>query len=320
MKFETRLELIIGIVVVLVVGGWIGIKLTRKAPEPAPSAPAEPTPEPTPAAIEPTPQPEPAAPVQPEPAPTPEPTAAQTEIAEGLAQAKSLLNAEKAYEARKALTDLILVAQEGAQREEIKRLLDTINARLFFSRERSEDSIVYKIERGDSLNKIALRQGKDGYYAELLQRLNGIKDAGRIRVGMQVKIPRGTFSVRVEKGGHRLIVFLNGHYIKEYPIAIGAPLTPTPVETFQIASKKKNPQWYAPDGNVYPYGHPKNVLGTRWLGFNEKAQYQSYGIHGTADPDSIGQNVSNGCVRMLNKDVEELFSMLSVGENVAIVP
>ena len=61
------------------------------------------------------------------------------------------------------------------------------------------------------------------------------------------------------------------------------------------------------------------MLGTRWLGFAEKGEYQSYGIHGTNDPNSIGRNVSNGCVRMLNKDVEEIFSMLQIGDKVQIV-
>ena len=43
-----------------------------------------------------------------------------------------------------------------------------------------------------------------------------------------------------------------------------------------------------------------------------------YGIHGTAYPDSIGKSESNGCIRMKNEIVEELFSIVPTGVNVTI--
>ena len=42
------------------------------------------------------------------------------------------------------------------------------------------------------------------------------------------------------------------------------------------------------------------------------------GIHGTIQPDLIGQQVSHGCVRMLNKDVEELYDIVPIGAKVLI--
>ncbi len=45
-----------------------------------------------------------------------------------------------------------------------------------------------------------------------------------------------------------------------------------------------------------------------------------HGIHGTNQPSSIGQATSNGCVRMSNADVEQLFDLVSVGTRVTIVP
>ncbi|HYF81796.1 MAG TPA: L,D-transpeptidase [Clostridia bacterium] len=44
----------------------------------------------------------------------------------------------------------------------------------------------------------------------------------------------------------------------------------------------------------------------------------SYGIHGTNNPASIGTAASNGCVRMFNKDVEDLFNNVGVGTVVRI--
>ena len=55
-------------------------------------------------------------------------------------------------------------------------------------------------------------------------------------------------------------------------------------------------------------------LGTRWLGLSIKG----YGIHGTNNPASIGKNASHGCVRMRNRDVEELFGMVGVGDQVEL--
>ena len=61
-------------------------------------------------------------------------------------------------------------------------------------------------------------------------------------------------------------------------------------------------------------GSPENSLGTRWLGFDKKG----YGIHGTVEPETIGQQVSQGCVRMLNEDVEELYDLLPRGTRVTV--
>ncbi|MBM3248214.1 MAG: L,D-transpeptidase, partial [Candidatus Omnitrophica bacterium] len=56
-------------------------------------------------------------------------------------------------------------------------------------------------------------------------------------------------------------------------------------------------------------------LGTRWMGFD----IPEYGIHGTTEPESIGKQATKGCVRMINKDVEELYSILPVGTEVTII-
>jgi len=66
---------------------------------------------------------------------------------------------------------------------------------------------------------------------------------------------------------------------------------------------------------VVPPESPQNVLGTRWLGFD----LQGYGIHGTVEPETIGQQVTAGCVRMVNEQVEELYTIVPIGTKVKIV-
>lgn len=57
----------------------------------------------------------------------------------------------------------------------------------------------------------------------------------------------------------------------------------------------------------------EGVLGTRRLNLGD-----GYGIHGTNKPETVGQAVSHGCVRMRNEDIERLFEMVPVGTPVYI--
>jgi lipoprotein-anchoring transpeptidase ErfK/SrfK len=84
--------------------------------------------------------------------------------------------------------------------------------------------------------------------------------------------------------------------------SVGKPSTPTPKGTFKIVERAINP------------GGP---FGARWLGLS--APGGDYGIHGTNNPSSIGKAVSNGCVRMYNKDVIELAKIVPIGTVVKIV-
>ncbi|MCA0982939.1 L,D-transpeptidase family protein [Halobacillus yeomjeoni] len=97
----------------------------------------------------------------------------------------------------------------------------------------------------------------------------------------------------------RLRLMRDGKLVKEYPIAVGRILHETPVGDFIIINK-------APD--------PGGPFGTMWMSLSK----EHYGIHGTNDPGSIGKAVSLGCVRMYNKDVEELAYTIPIGTPVFI--
>ena len=90
--------------------------------------------------------------------------------------------------------------------------------------------------------------------------------------------------------------------IRTYPVGVGKPSTPTPTGSFTVIVKIIN---------------PGGVLGTRWMGLSVPGG--NYGIHGTNNPPSIGGYVSNGCIRMYNHDVEELFPRVSIGTPVEII-
>ena len=210
----------------------------------------------------------------------------------------------KKYEARNVLSDLYFKEIDRGKRDEIKKRLDELNKVLVFSRTPSPDAVFYEVKAGDSLVKIAKKFNIS--YA-FIMRINN-KSRTIIKIGERLKILKGELSLLVDKSDYTLTILLNGHFIKQYPVGIGKS-DKTPVGVFIVDNKLVNPTWYSPEG-VYPFGHPKNVLGTRWIGFEDRNDLYGYGIHGTANPDSIGKDMSNGCIRMRNENVEELFDFV----------
>lgn len=219
----------------------------------------------------------------------------------------------KKYEARNILSDFFINKKIPEKQKEIKEMLDRLNEELIFSPAPSPDATMYTVQSGDVLARIA-RQFNTTY--ELIMRING-KTSTRLNVGEQLKIPTGKTKILISKTDFTLTLMLNDHYVKQYRIAIGKN-DKTPVGTFEVKNKMKEPVWYSPEGGVFPYGHKENILGTRWIGFKDKPNLSGYGIHGTTQPETIGTASSNGCIRMLNSDVEELYDFVTSDTEIII--
>jgi lipoprotein-anchoring transpeptidase ErfK/SrfK len=110
----------------------------------------------------------------------------------------------------------------------------------------------------------------------------------------------------------KLAVIEGEQVIRIFEIAVGAPASPSPTGVFKVANSIADPTWYG-KGKVVGPGK-NNPIGTRWLGLSLK----DFGIHGTNAPSSIGHNQSHGCIRMRNHEVEELFKMVGVGDQVEL--
>ncbi|MCR5757565.1 MAG: L,D-transpeptidase [Selenomonas sp.] len=119
--------------------------------------------------------------------------------------------------------------------------------------------------------------------------------------------------ISINLAARSLALFQGTEKIRLYPIGPGTAYTPTPVGYYKIRSKDVNPSWTNPsNGETIPSG-PSCPLGYRWM------QIQgNYGIHGTNRPESVGHYVSNGCIRMHEKDVEALFDLVKIGTPVEI--
>jgi lipoprotein-anchoring transpeptidase ErfK/SrfK len=110
----------------------------------------------------------------------------------------------------------------------------------------------------------------------------------------------------------KLAVIQDGVVIATFQVAVGADVSPSPTGEFRIVSRVQNPTYYRP-GTIIPAGKD-NPVGTRWMGLSRKG----LGIHGTNAPNSIGRAASHGCIRLRNRDVEQLFTMLRIGDVVQI--
>jgi lipoprotein-anchoring transpeptidase ErfK/SrfK len=176
------------------------------------------------------------------------------------------------------------------------------------SKEITPDSIVYTVQAGDTLYVLAK---KNHTTVDFIKKINDLK-SNNIYPKMKLKIHTAPFLIRIDKSKNTLVLYSNDEAVKKYSVATGRKNC-TPVGEFKITDKLVHPTWFK-TGAILPPGSPENALGTRWMGFDKPA----YGIHGTIEPKSIGTQASEGCIRMLNEDVEELYSIVPVGTKVII--
>ncbi|MFM1868104.1 MAG: hypothetical protein RL591_1512 [Planctomycetota bacterium] len=187
----------------------------------------------------------------------------------------------------------------------------------------------YTVQSGDSLEKI-VRRHKIGCDWRLIQRINNIKKPEAIRVGQRLKLPKGPFSAVVSKRDYRVDICVGAGnervVLTSLPCGLGsANGTPTGNFKVRVGSKLLNPEWTHPvTGEHFAGDDPKNPIGEHWLGLEgtdtTNAQLAGYGIHGTIDVDSIGQDRSLGCVRLLAEDVAVVWECLGDGAVVEIRP
>jgi len=192
----------------------------------------------------------------------------------------------------------------------VQKDLEGLNMNLIFSTTTVPGkTLTHEVMTGDTLGKIAKRYGTT---VELIKKSNALK-SDVIRVAQKLRIWTGHFNIFVDKSQNVLILKDGEEIVKVYLVSTGENSS-TPVGTFKITSKLVDPVWFS-RGIIVPPESPENVLGTRWMGFD----IPGYGIHGTIEPETIGQAVTAGCVRMRNEDVEELYSLIPMGTEVVIV-
>jgi|GEM_PF-1716903 len=221
--------------------------------------------------------------------------------------------AKSPADALREWTRVYFATVEAGPRKALRPQLAKLVKAAFYAKGATTNVAPYTVKSGDSLARIAKRQGTD---YRLIKALNGLT-RDTIRIGQKLRIPQAKVRIVIFKNDFELIALFGDHYLCSHDVATGKE-DRTPEASFVIGNKIVKPDWYAPDGKKYKYGTEQNILGTRWMAFENTPEHQGFGIHGTKFPESIGTEASMGCLRMRNEEVEVLFELIPPGTTVRI--
>ena len=134
-------------------------------------------------------------------------------------------------------------------------------------------------------------------------------------------------SIEVDKAARALRAYdAQGTLVAVYPASVGSKALPAPSGSWAVRAVAHDPvYYYDPDrlsfgrdkasGKVELKPGPNNPVGAVWIDLTK----DTYGIHGTPDPETIGKGQSHGCVRLTNWDARELATAVKAGVKVAFV-
>jgi LysM repeat protein len=237
------------------------------------------------------------------------PVAASTGAGGAAADAGLAMAGDRPLEAQKRLSEALRAGIDGPKGQAAREALNSLAGRLQLSAQvlpGDQYSKSYTVASGDALVRIGR---KFLIPHELVMRINGMNSTA-INAGQRLKVVQGPVHLEIFKGRRELQAWLGDVCLRVYAVGVGTN-DRTPTGTFTVKNKMVSPPYqpqHKPKSEFRDGGAPDNPLGTRWIDIGN-----SYGVHGTIDPSSIGKAVSEGCVRMHNKEVEELYDLVVVG-------
>ncbi|OUL58922.1 hypothetical protein B1199_01160 [Pseudoalteromonas ulvae] len=195
------------------------------------------------------------------------------------------------------------------------------------------EPIFHRATHGDYFQNIA-EQYNVGFLA--LMAANPDLDPLFVKADTVVTIPSQMILPQVPQRGIvvnlpelRLYYFEpSGQQVYVYPIGMGQPGLRTPVSTSTISEKRTDPSWVVPESLKQRYLTEQGIQlpdvmppgSTNPLGrFAMRLGSSEYLIHGSNQRFGIGMSVSSGCLRLFDADIEELFSLVTIGTPVRII-
>ena len=249
--------------------------------------------------------------------------------AQPLVDAKARVEAGDLVAAREILNDA-LVSGHAADPDSIKKQIEQINQTVIFSPQKFPADPwggSYQVMGGERLATIAARNNVSWEY---LARVNNVTPR-RLRQGQTIKIAKGPYYAVVYKARFLMEIYLGAPggqgsmYVRSFPVGLGKDnSTPTGLWMCKAGDKIRNPRYYpSRGGEVIAPDDPKNPLGGYWIAIEgldgQAVGKESYGIHGTIDPDSIGKMESQGCIRLKDADISWVFDLLVDGKSKVLV-
>lgn len=194
------------------------------------------------------------------------------------------------------------------EQAELYDLLDQLAGTVVYSQEHWLLA-PHKVREGETLATIAAEYDVPW---QLLAKVNGLSDPAALTPGAELKVVQGPFEAEVDLSKYRLTLFVDGCYAGRFLIGVGDE--PVPEGNFNVENKQIDPQYETPDRRIVMADDPDNPLGKYWIGLGE-----NFGIHGAADERSIGQTAGRGWIRLTQRDIEDVYDILSEDSPVRIV-
>ena len=258
------------------------------------------------------------------------PAATLGNAAQRIQQANAMI-ASDPIRARVELTRLLdSNALSATERTQAYTGINNLASSLFFSPNIVPGDIAsqsYVVKKGDSFARITNRE-KLAIDWRFIQRINQIASEKALRADMRLKLAHGPFDGEVIKADYRFNIYAGTGservMVASFPCGVGTNDS-TPVGTFKVraGSKLIDPEWSNPrTGEKFKSNDPKNPIGERWIGLQgttpETAKFTGYGIHGTVEPQSIGKQMSMGCVRLGDAEVQVVYELISESSTIVI--
>lgn len=245
----------------------------------------------------------------------------QRQFADVMDGVRKKLDEGKLAEAQEALSILYVNPNLPAdQAKQVTEMLDRLAGTVVYSRQ-NYLTPPYIVQPGDTIDRIAQ---KCKVPWQLLARINGLMPPGApnsdetvkdqpLPVGKELKVIEGPFDAIVQLEKRQLTLMVHNLYAGRFSIGIGRD-QPKLEGQYTVGDKKLNPTYYGPDGITINPNDSKNPLGGAWIGLTDRI-----GIHGAPDPQSVGRDDNRGTICVGDRDLRDLYGILSVGSRVTIM-
>jgi len=246
-----------------------------------------------------------------------------------VADGEKLLAERKKADGRAMLSKALLSDKlDAAAANTVRAKLEALADEMIFSRDIFDGdpyTLQYTFLPREVLTKVERKLGLH-VPTQILLKINHLRGGQQIQAGQTFKVIRGPFHAIVDKGDFNMDIFLHRDgcdpaFVRRLRVGIGKNgSTPIGLWRVRLGSKGDRRPWFPPpnaaDHKAIAWGQAGYPLGKMgyWIGLEgiEPATrtQEGYGIHGTNDPASIGKAASLGCIRLVDADIELVFSLL----------